>query len=85
MPTKTGGLQAIQAYSDIEGYDNSWKYDIELTKDGDINIIGIMSTNSQSGSSWNVETYCVLSIRGWKVEIDSIRENMENDDKFKDG
>ena len=63
-----------EAFEAMQG----WHIDVEIDEEGKVWTSDVMSTGSQSISSWNGETFIVCSISSWKVEPNII-ECMKND------
>lgn len=58
-----------QAKKESEGCMQGWHVDVEIDE-ADVWVTGLMSCGSQSGSSFNGESYIVTSVNSWKPEID---------------
>ena len=67
-----------EAYKGMQG----WHVDIEIDESGEAWITGLMSTGSQSISSWKEETFIVCSIKSWEVEFDDEEELRYSDEKI---
>lgn len=63
-----------ETYNTMQG----WHVDVEIDEDGKAWTSDLMSTGSQSISSWNGETFIICSISSWTVEPDII-ECMKNE------
>jgi len=64
------------AYCDLSG----WHYDIEIDQNGDVSACGPLSQGSQSGESWNGDSYVVIRIKTWQPENDDYMGCMANSD-----
>lgn len=61
----------VEAYTDAEGIPSGWHTSVEMDRDGNVWVNGIMSQGSQSRSSWAGKTHVVKNISSWEVEVPS--------------
>lgn len=59
----------IQAKRETKGCMQGWHVDIEMDETGDVWVTGLMSTGSQSMSSYKGETFIVGEVKSWEVEL----------------
>lgn len=59
----------IQAKKETNNTMQGWHVDVEINEKGEVWVGGLMSTGSQSMSSWNGETYIIGSVNSWVSEL----------------